>query len=153
MRKGRFSGLKTIYIFLTIHFDYIHVIHFLKAVWPRKIVALNKWCWAYLGRNGLIRGHILGEITDLEFGTHGFLMNHVFLPNEQVETNICWKIYQDANFKICLSLFGWKENILPKEHIVQWRNQWWNNIATLNNAQSTCKQDRHETPPCPSFTI
>ena len=29
-------------------------------------------------------------------------------------------IYQDINFKICLSLFGWKENILPKEHIVQW---------------------------------
>ena len=28
-------------------------------------------------------------------------------------------IYQDANFKIRLSLFGWKENILPEEHIVQ----------------------------------
>ena len=28
-------------------------------------------------------------------------------------------IYQDMNFKICLSLFGWKENILPKMHIVQ----------------------------------
>ena len=27
---------------------------------------------------------------------------------------------QDATFKICLSLFGWKENILPKLHIVQW---------------------------------
>ena len=32
---------------------------------------------------------MLGEITDLEFGTHGFLMDHVFLPTEQVETNIC----------------------------------------------------------------
>ena len=29
-------------------------------------------------------------------------------------------IYQDTNFKICLSLFGWKENILPKMHIVHW---------------------------------
>ena len=29
-------------------------------------------------------------------------------------------IYQDANFKICLSLLGWKENILPKVHIVHW---------------------------------
>ena len=28
-------------------------------------------------------------------------------------------IYQDTNFKICLGLFGWKENILPKMHIVQ----------------------------------
>ena len=78
---------------------------------------------AYLGKKGWIQGHILREITDLEFGTHGFLMNHVFLLTEQAETNICKMIYQDANFKICLSLFGWKENILPKEHIVQWRNQ------------------------------
>ena len=35
------------------------------------------------------------------------------------ETNICWIIYQDATFKICLSLFGWKVNIVPKMHIVQ----------------------------------
>ena len=28
-------------------------------------------------------------------------------------------VYQDTNFKICLSLFGWKENILYKVHIVQ----------------------------------
>ena len=27
--------------------------------------------------------------------------------------------YQDIDFKICLSLFGWKENILQKQHIVQ----------------------------------
>ena len=44
---------------------------------------------AYLGKKGWIRGHILGEITDLEFGTHGFLISYVFLPTEQVETNIC----------------------------------------------------------------
>ena len=48
---------------------------------------------------------------DLEFGTHSFLMNHVVL-----------KMYQDANFKTCLSLFGWKENILPKEHILHCYN-------------------------------
>ena len=41
------------------------------------------------GKKGWIQGHILGEITDLEFGTQGFLMNHVFLPTEQTETNIC----------------------------------------------------------------
>ena len=76
-------------------------------------------CIRYNKKKGWIQGHILGEITDLEFGTHGFLMNHVFLPTEQVETNICWMIYQDATFKTCLSLFGWKENILPKMHIVQ----------------------------------
>ena len=29
-------------------------------------------------------------------------------------------IYQDTHFKICLSLFGWKEKILPNLHIVQW---------------------------------
>ena len=29
-------------------------------------------------------------------------------------------VYQDTTFKICLSLFGWKENIQPKMHIVQW---------------------------------
>ena len=27
-------------------------------------------------------------------------------------------MYQDINFKICLSLFGWKENIPYKQHIV-----------------------------------
>ena len=31
-------------------------------------------------------------------------------------------IYYDINFKICLSLFGWTENILHKQHILQfWR--------------------------------
>ena len=59
------------------------------------------------------------EFVNLEFGAHGFLINHVFLPTEQAETNICWIIYQDASFKICLSLFGWKVNILPKMTIVQ----------------------------------
>ena len=44
---------------------------------------------AYLGRKGWIQGHILREIKDFEFGTHGFLMNHVFLPTKQAETNIC----------------------------------------------------------------
>ena len=39
--------------------------------------------------DGVDTGRVLIEITDLEFGTHGFLMNHVFLPTEQAETNIC----------------------------------------------------------------
>ena len=48
-------------------------------------------------------------------------VKYVYLPTEQAETNICWIIYQDATFKIkiCLSLLGWKENILDKMHIVQ----------------------------------
>ena len=29
-------------------------------------------------------------------------------------------IYQDTNFKIYLSLYGWMENILPNQHIVHW---------------------------------
>ena len=29
-------------------------------------------------------------------------------------------VYQNTNFKICLSLFGCEVNILPKQHIVQW---------------------------------
>ena len=66
------------------------------------------------------------EFVDLEFGAHGFLINHVYLPTEQAETNICWIIYQDASFKICLSLFGWKVNILTKMRIVQWPKQIWN---------------------------
>ena len=61
----------------------------------------------------------MGEIAELEFENHGFLKNHVFLPTEQAGTNICSMVYQDINFKICLSLFGWKENILPNVHIVQ----------------------------------
>ena len=64
------------------------------------------------------------EFIDLEFGAHGFLINHVYLPTEQAETNICWIIYQNATFKICLCLFGWKVNILTKMHIVQCSQQW-----------------------------
>ena len=29
------------------------------------------------------------EFVDLEFGAHGFLINHAYLPTEQAETNIC----------------------------------------------------------------
>ena len=29
------------------------------------------------------------EIPNLEFGSHGFLENHAYLPTEQAETNIC----------------------------------------------------------------
>ena len=43
---------------------------------------------------------------------------YVFLSTKQAGTNICWMIYQDIDLKKCLSLFGWKENIQPKQHIV-----------------------------------
>ena len=43
------------------------------------------------------------------------------LAIEQAGTNICSMVYQDINFKICLSLFGCEVNILPNVHIVQWR--------------------------------
>ena len=58
------------------------------------------------------------EITNLVFENHENNFFHVFLPTEQAGTNICSMVYQDINFKICLSLFGWKENILPNVHIV-----------------------------------
>ena len=85
----------------------------------------NLFCFSFSGTGNIIFGTLkIGqndpEIPNLEFESHGFLQNHVFLPTEQAETNICWIIYQDATFEICLSLFGWKENILDKMHIVQW---------------------------------
>ena len=64
-----------------------------------------------IGKNDL-------EIANLEFESHGFLENHVCLPTGQAETNICLMVYQDINFRICLSLFTWKELKLHKEHIV-----------------------------------
>ena len=55
------------------------------------------------------------EIPNLEFKNQGFLENQDFLPTEQAGTNMCWMIYQDINFRLDLSLFGWKENILLKQ--------------------------------------
>ena len=99
------------------------------------------------------------EFVHLEFGTHGFLMNHVFLPTDQAETNICWIIYQDATFEICLSLFGWKENILDKMHIVHWthcaldkrsaqctRWMWWQILCWAN-----CALDKRQCTSCGWF--
>ena len=59
------------------------------------------------------------------FWTCGQLLQRVFINwhanssaiSYMYRENICWIIYQDASFKICLSLFGWKVNILPKMHI------------------------------------
>ena len=81
-------------------------------------------CFLFSGTGNIIFGALKigknnSEIANLEFENHGFLKNHVFLPTEQAGTNICSMVYQDINFKICLSLFGWKENILDKMHIVQ----------------------------------
>ena len=56
---------------------------------------------AYLGKKGWIQGHILGEITDLEFENHKIF--------EQAGTNICSTRYQNSNFRIGLSLFGCAE--------------------------------------------
>ena len=56
------------------------------------------------------------EIPNLEFESHCFLENQVFLPAEQAGTNICGMIYQGINFKICLSLFSSKENIVQAGH-------------------------------------
>ena len=64
---------------------------------------------------------------------------YVFLPTEQAETNICWIIYQDATFEICLSLFGWKVNILTKRTlcngVLQKNPQYWaHNVYRLIKA-------------------
>ena len=69
------------------------------------------------------------EIAKLEFENHGFLQNNIFLATEQAGTNICQMVYQDINFKICLSvsLFGWKENIVYKQHIHQDQNNFLKN--------------------------
>ena len=79
----------------------------------------NLFCFSFSGTRNIIFGtlkigQIDWEIPNFEYENHGFFKNPVFLPTEQAGTNICWIIYQDANFKICLSLFGWKENILHK---------------------------------------
>ena len=77
------------------------------------------------------------EITNLEFENHENNFFHVFLPTEQAGTNICSMVYQNINFKICLSLFGWKENILPKQHIVHCSKSvsfgqlFWGNISWM----------------------
>ena len=59
------------------------------------------------------------EIADLEFEIHKNEKKCIFLPIEQVGTNICWIKYQNKNVKVSLTLFGWKENILYNVHIVQ----------------------------------
>ena len=84
----------------------------------------NLFRFSFSGTRSIIFGPLkIGqndpEIPNLEFETRGFLENQVFLPTEQGGTNICRMIYQDINSKICLTLFGWKENILYKKHIVQ----------------------------------
>ena len=45
---------------------------------------------------------------------------YVFLPTEQAETYLKIYVLIYHSTYICPSLFGWKENILPKQHIVQW---------------------------------
>ena len=72
---------------------------------------------AYLGKKGWIQGHILGEIMDLEFESHKNVRKNIFRTLEQAGTNICSMGYQNSNFKIGLSLFGWKENMILEETV------------------------------------
>ena len=40
-----------------------------------------------------------------------------------VQYDVLWSKYSPVSatlIRICLSLFGWRENILHKQHIVQW---------------------------------
>ena len=43
---------------------------------------------------------------------------YVYLPTEQAETYLKSCVLINYSTYICLCLFGWKENILPKVHIV-----------------------------------
>ena len=45
-------------------------------------------------------------------------------------------VYQDVNFKICLSLFGWKELELHKVHNAHCAMQKWNSKDKTNLLQS-----------------
>ena len=49
-----------------------------------------------------------------------------------------------ATFKICLSLFGWKVNIVPKMHIVQW---WGGGRASWEGCRcaDSCRHPRDRT--------
>ena len=44
---------------------------------------------AYLGKKGLIQGHILREITDLELENHKNVEKCIFCTLEQAGTNVC----------------------------------------------------------------
>ena len=53
-----------------------------------------KTSFSFFGTRNIIFGTLkIGqndpEIPNLEFGSHGFLENHAYLPTEQAETNIC----------------------------------------------------------------
>ena len=53
---------------------------------------------AYLGKKGWIQGHILGEITDLEFENHKNVKKFIFRTFEQAGTNIY--VQQDTKTQI-----------------------------------------------------
>ena len=55
---------------------------------------LNLFRFSFSGTRNIIFGTLkIGqndpEIPNLEFESHSFLQNHVYLPTEQAETNIC----------------------------------------------------------------
>ena len=57
---------------------------------------------AYLGKKGWIQGHVLGEITDLEFENRKNVIKFIFRTLEQAGISICSMGYQNSNFKIGL---------------------------------------------------
>ena len=75
---------------------------------------------AYFGKRGWILGHILGEITDLEFENHKNVTKCIFRTLKQAGTNICSLGYQNSNSKIGLSFSVARKNILNKVHILHW---------------------------------
>ena len=93
-------AVKTLFHGKTIFLRLFFLYSFRKKTW--KVVSLsisgtrNSIFWTLkIGQND-------PEIPNLEFENLGVLENQVFLPTEQAGTNICWMIYQDINFKICL---------------------------------------------------
>ena len=63
---------------------------------------------------GWIQGHILGEITDLEFGNRKNVKKYIFRTLEQAGTNTCSMGYQNSNFMIGLSLFGYAQKYIEQ---------------------------------------
>ena len=63
---------------------------------------------------GWIQGHILGEITDLDFENHKNVKTCFLCTLEKAATNICSMGYQNSNFKIGLSLLGCAEKCIEE---------------------------------------
>merc|ERR1712004_207845 len=60
--------------------------------------------------------HIVPYCTTLHNVHFGY---YVYLPTEQADTYLKSCVLINYSTYICLCLFGWKVNIVPKMHIVQ----------------------------------